>query len=40
MGRSFADLQALYDRMIWIDSKAKQRASCANLTRNWGSDES
>lgn len=23
MGRSFAELQALYDRMVWIDSKAE-----------------
>lgn len=26
MGRSFAELQALYDRMVWVDSAAEAQA--------------
>jgi hypothetical protein len=26
MGRSFAELQALYDRMVWVDSAVEARA--------------
>lgn len=31
MGRSFADLQALYDRMVWIDSAAEVQAFIADV---------
>lgn len=31
MGRSFADLKALYDRMVWIDSKAEPECFVRDL---------
>ena len=31
MGRSFADLQALYDRMVWIDSKVEAESFVREL---------
>lgn len=31
MGRSFADLQALYDRMVWIDSKVEAECFVRDL---------
>jgi hypothetical protein len=31
MGRSFADLQALYDRMVWVDSTAEAQAFMADV---------
>ena len=32
MGRSFAELQVLYDRMVWIDSKVEAES----FVREWG----
>jgi hypothetical protein len=31
MGRSFKDLQALYDRMVWIDSKVEAESFVRDL---------
>lgn len=31
MGRSFAELQALYDRMVWIDSKVEAESFVRDL---------
>jgi hypothetical protein len=31
MERSFADLQALYDRMVWVDSTAEAQAFMADV---------
>jgi len=31
MGRSFAELQALYDRMVWVDSAVEAQAFMADV---------
>lgn len=36
MGRSFADLQALYDRMVWIDPKAEAESFVRELNAELG----
>ncbi|WP_087670982.1 hypothetical protein [Caballeronia humi] len=33
MGRSFAELQALYDRMIWMDSIVRQNDHLSGVGR-------
>jgi hypothetical protein len=36
MGRSFADLKALYDRMVWIDSKVEAECFVRDLSLERG----